>query len=51
MHVVSGRNSVADPAGGFWNEVGGGRKGGAWHLLPFRLVGFFFSASPTPNFL
>lgn len=24
MHVVSGRNSVADPAGGFWNEVGGG---------------------------
>lgn len=50
MHVVSGRNSVADPAGGFWDEVGG-RKGGAWHLLPFRLVGFFFSASPTPNFL
>lgn len=28
MHVVSGRNSVADPAGGFWNEVGeGGREG------------------------
>ena len=50
MHVVSVVNSVADPAGGFWDEVGG-RKGGAWHLLPFRRVGFFFSDSPTPNFL
>lgn len=28
MHVVSGRNSVADPAGGFWDEVGGGGEEG-----------------------
>ena len=41
MHVVSGRNSVADPAGGFWDEVGG-EEGRGLAPPPLQTCRIFF---------